>query len=95
MDPRASHLSSEPDSYAPLGADGAWSDDEDEDDEPARPRTRRIKPWQRDVLKCSIAYLLASLFTFVPTLSDWLAAPFDSEGIPLGNAQCVGKTSAG
>ena len=89
VDPRASHLSLEPDSYAPVGGDGAWSDDEDADDEPVVSRKPRFRPWQRDIIKCSIAYLLASLFTFVPTLSDWLAAPFDSEGIPLGNAQSV------
>lgn len=88
---RVTRLSSEPDSYAPTSGDGAWSDDEEDEDEPIGRRrwNVQVKPWQRDVLKCSISYLLASLFTFIPTLSDWLAAPFDSEGQPLGNAQCV------
>lgn len=35
---------------------------------------------QRGVLKCSIAYTIATLFTFVPFLSEFLASPFDLEG---------------
>lgn len=35
---------------------------------------------QRGILKCSIAYTVATLFTFVPVLSGLLAAPFDLEG---------------
>lgn len=35
---------------------------------------------QRGILKCSIAYTVATLFTFVPLLSGLLAAPFDLEG---------------
>lgn len=35
---------------------------------------------QRGILKCSIAYTIATLFTFVPILSEFLASPFDLEG---------------
>lgn len=42
----------------------------------------------KDILKCSFAYLLASLFTFVDPLSDLVGAPFDVEG-PVLNAHFV------
>lgn len=32
---------------------------------------------QRGILKCSIAYFIATLFTFVPALSKLIASPFD------------------
>ena len=43
---------------------------------------------QRGILKCSIAYLLASLFTFLPVLSDLFASPFDLEG-PVSGAHVI------
>ena len=43
---------------------------------------------QRGVLKCSIAYFLASLFTFVPALSNLFASPFDLEG-PVSGAHVI------
>jgi hypothetical protein len=35
---------------------------------------------QRGILKCTIAYTIATLFTFVPILSGLLSAPFDLAG---------------
>ncbi|KAH8916369.1 hypothetical protein BT69DRAFT_783971 [Atractiella rhizophila] len=43
---------------------------------------------QKDLIKCSIGYLIASLFTFVPSLSSILSRPFDLEG-PASNAHVV------
>ncbi|BGP14019.1 hypothetical protein JCM10213v2_001957 [Rhodosporidiobolus nylandii] len=42
----------------------------------------------RNVLKCVLAYFLASLFTYVPVLSDAIGAPWDVEG-PVRNAHVV------
>lgn len=42
----------------------------------------------KDILKCSIAYLLASLFTFVDPLSDFVGLPFDIEG-PVFNSHFI------
>lgn len=47
---------------------------------------------QRNVLKCSVAYFLSSLFTFLPFLSDWIAAPFDLEG-PISGAHVIATVS--
>ena len=44
---------------------------------------------QRGVLKCSIAYFIATLFTFVPFLSDLFAAPFELEGNPVAGAHVI------
>ena len=43
---------------------------------------------QRDVLKCAIAYLLASLFTYNHTLASVVGAPLDQEG-PVRNAHVI------
>lgn len=39
---------------------------------------------QRGILKCSIAYTIATLFTFLPFLSKLLAAPFDLDNALSG-----------
>ncbi|KIJ49312.1 hypothetical protein M422DRAFT_246404 [Sphaerobolus stellatus SS14] len=50
-----------------------------------RRRIPKLTRLQKDVLKCSITYLIASLFTFVPSLSclrmcpPWAKAPADRE----------------
>lgn len=41
----------------------------------------------KNVLKCTLAYLLAELFTFVPALSDLVASPFI--GGPIRNAHII------
>jgi hypothetical protein len=43
---------------------------------------------QKNVLKCCIAYTLASLFTFVRPLSDFVGLPFDADG-PVANAHFI------
>lgn len=43
-------------------------------------RIPNLTAQQRGIIKCSIAYTIATLFTFVPVLSGLLAAPFDLEG---------------
>lgn len=47
---------------------------------------------QRGVIKCCIAYFVATLFTFVPWLSDLFAAPFDVEG-PVSGAHVIATVS--
>jgi hypothetical protein len=42
----------------------------------------------RNVLKCSTAYFLASLFTYIDPLADFIGMPFDIEG-PVSNGHFV------
>lgn len=51
--------------------------------------TPNLTAQQRGILKCSIAYFCATLFTFVPYLSDLFAAPFDLEGAPVAGAHVI------
>ncbi|GAA5904128.1 uncharacterized protein JCM6883_002089 [Sporobolomyces salmoneus] len=46
----------------------------------------------KNVLKCVLAYFLASLFTFIPALSDFVGAPWDVEG-PVRNAHAIATVS--
>ncbi|GAA5931638.1 uncharacterized protein JCM15063_001523 [Sporobolomyces koalae] len=46
----------------------------------------------KNVLKCVLAYTLASLFTFIPALSEFVGAPWDVEG-PVRNAHAIATTS--
>ena len=39
---------------------------------------------QKNVLKCSLAYLFASFFTYIGPLSDLVGSPFDADG-PVAN----------
>lgn len=43
-------------------------------------RVPSLTAQQRGILKCTIAYTIATLFTFVPILSGLLSAPFDLAG---------------
>jgi hypothetical protein len=52
-------------------------------------RLPNLTAQQRGILKCSIAYFCATLFTFVPYLSDLFAAPFDLEGAPVAGAHVI------
>lgn len=52
------------------------------------PRSQGLTSLQKGVVKCAVAYLIASLFTFVPALSDFFAAPFDLEG-PVSGAHVI------
>ena len=52
-------------------------------------RMSNLTAQQRGILKCSIAYFCATLFTFVPYLSDLFAAPFDLEGAPVAGAHVI------
>lgn len=52
-------------------------------------RMPNLTAQQRGILKCSIAYFVATLFTFVPFLSDLFAAPFDLEGAPVAGAHVI------
>lgn len=47
---------------------------------------------QKNVLKCAVSYLLASLFTFVPALSKLVGLPFDKFG-PVSNAHFIATIS--
>ncbi|KAF8586723.1 hypothetical protein K439DRAFT_1340213 [Ramaria rubella] len=85
---RHSPLSAEPESIPP-GTIHPDADEYDSDNSseastpvqaPARPRRRcayikipSLSRLQKNVLKCALAYLIASLFTFVPYLSGFLA----------------------
>ncbi|QRW08040.1 fusaric acid resistance-like protein [Ceratobasidium sp. AG-Ba] len=69
-------------------------DSDDSEDESDRPSTApstgfrswlrfpKLSPLQKKVLKCSIAYTVGCLFTFVPSLSSWL-----TDIVPLGSQQ--------
>ncbi|GAA5882539.1 hypothetical protein JCM16303_002033 [Sporobolomyces ruberrimus] len=46
----------------------------------------------KQVLKCVLAYFLASLFTFIPALSDFVGAPWDVDG-PVRNAHAIATVS--
>ncbi|GAA5989156.1 hypothetical protein JCM5350_005105 [Sporobolomyces pararoseus] len=46
----------------------------------------------KNVLKCVLAYFAASLFTFIPPLSDFVGAPFDVDG-PVRNAHAIATVS--
>lgn len=46
----------------------------------------------KNVLKCVLAYFLASLFTFIPQLSDFVGAPWDVDG-PVRNAHAIATVS--
>ncbi|GAA6001060.1 hypothetical protein JCM10207_007394 [Rhodosporidiobolus poonsookiae] len=62
---------------------------------PLRRLTARLFPLSsltRNVLKCVLAYYLASQFTFVPLLADLVGAPWDVDG-PLRNAHAIATVS--
>jgi len=46
----------------------------------------------KNVLKCVLAYFIASLFTFIPVLSDFVGAPWDVDG-PVRNAHAIATTA--
>ncbi|GAA6011619.1 hypothetical protein JCM11491_004707 [Sporobolomyces phaffii] len=46
----------------------------------------------KNVLKCVLAYFVASLFTFIPALSDFVGAPWDIDG-PVRNAHAIATVS--
>jgi hypothetical protein len=55
-----------------------------------QPRRPRISLIWRNVFKCAIAYFVASLFTFSPYLSDWIAPfPSDSSKSPSPSGHMV------
>lgn len=67
------------------GSDDSHSGDEYTRFKSAKPvqslwRIPSLTAQQRGILKCTIAYTIATLFTFVPALSGLLAAPFDLDG---------------
>ncbi|BGP22947.1 hypothetical protein JCM10295v2_001838 [Rhodotorula toruloides] len=51
-------------------------------------RLLALSPLAKNVAKCVLAYFLAELFTFVPSLSNALGSPFDVDG-PIRNAHVV------
>ncbi|KAK4058586.1 hypothetical protein OIO90_000030 [Microbotryomycetes sp. JL221] len=81
-------------------SDGSSDSDDDKHDDDDKTRTNTPysaalhylhtywTPVTRNVIKCTLAYLLAELWTFVPFLTDWLGAPWDIDG-PVRNAHVV------
>lgn len=57
----------------------------------ARFEALRLTPLQRNILKCSVAYLIGSLFTFVPQLSGLITAitSMDEESLPSASGHMV------
>ncbi|KAK4053138.1 hypothetical protein OIV83_001873 [Microbotryomycetes sp. JL201] len=86
------NLAEEGDSTDSDDGESSSSEEDFPDTRQAKPRPsrlfRELTQVTRNVIKCVLAYFLAELWTFVPTLADWLGAPWDVDG-PVKNAHVV------